>query len=56
MQLTYRGISYNAEAPTLSNTVPAPVVGKYRGVEFITVQTTVPTATAHRRKYRGISY
>jgi hypothetical protein len=56
MQLTYRGVSYNSEAPTVTHSYPAPFVGKYRGVEFIAIRTTMPVATTHQHRYRGISY
>jgi hypothetical protein len=56
MQLTYRGNHYESEPGTVSNGVQVPLIGKYRGVEFLKTCTIVPTCVSYQRKYRGVTY
>lgn len=63
MQLTYRGITYTLNTPTVSPAVasasiPAAAMGQYRGVSYIIQQYDRPSTPqiAINLKYRGAYY
>jgi hypothetical protein len=56
MHLTYRGTHYETELGTIPNGVQVPVIGKYRGVEFLKTATIIPSNATYQRKYRGVTY
>ncbi|MFM7447494.1 MAG: DUF4278 domain-containing protein [Leptolyngbyaceae cyanobacterium] len=56
MQLSYRVSHYEAEAGPVANGVQVPIIGKYRGVDFLKRSTVVTPCARSHYKYRGATY
>lgn len=56
MQLSYRGSHYETEAGPVTNGVQVPIMGKYRGVDFLKSSTIVNPCARSHCKYRGVTY